>query len=295
MTSYSFYNLEPKPNSFDLTYLLPPPIPKTPIFTYLIDENPANKLQKPQNDYIHSKSYELLDNPHIRYTQPQNLKEKLEILFKKTNIINKNSPVIDLLKENLNKEEDPPLIILEEEVFQSAENRYFHQNPAFFCFRCRQPGHYQRTCPEELLTPKLKCLICLDESHRFAQCDSFICYKCLKTGHLARDCIQPNGLACFRCRKRGHKARDCKVIIGEEGGDVEGVICLNCNEEGHVNCNEKAVKRKDGVYREKKRIRVGIDEGIISNLEYFEENDVKIKKKAKKIKKNKKTKKNKKK
>jgi len=264
MTSYSFYNLDPPPkekvqpseapNNFKLEAFLPTKRLENPLISlqknllkFNIDSSPMNEPPKNEkHEFIHSKSYEILDGNNKRYTQGQNIKEKLET------------------------------------------------------FMHKKAGHFQKTCPEEDET-KAKCLICLDENHHISRCDAFICYKCLKTGHMARDCKSAQGLNCYRCKKRGHKAKDCRVLIENEGEELEkGVKCLICGKKGHINC--KKVEKKDEVYNKeefsrklKKKKKRWEDEMIKSNLEYFEEDEEKdtdeVRKRIKKKNKNKKKKK----
>ena len=118
---------------------------------------------------------------------------------------------------------------------------------------------------------------------------------------MARDCKSAQGLNCYRCKKRGHKAKDCRVLIENEGEELEkGVKCLICGKKGHINC--KKVEKKDEVYNKeefsrklKKKKKRWEDEMIKSNLEYFEEDEEKdtdeVRKRIKKKNKNKKKKK----
>eukprot|EP00187_Rhodella_violacea_P019687 CAMPEP_0184734898 /NCGR_PEP_ID=MMETSP0314-20130426/61609_1 /TAXON_ID=38298 /ORGANISM="Rhodella maculata, Strain CCMP 736" /LENGTH=419 /DNA_ID=CAMNT_0027201915 /DNA_START=18 /DNA_END=1279 /DNA_ORIENTATION=- len=54
------------------------------------------------------------------------------------------------------------------------------------CFRCGQPGHWTRECPDRPAG------------------DPDGCFKCGQAGHMARECD-----VCFKCMERGHKAADC--------------------------------------------------------------------------------------
>jgi len=319
MTSYSFYNLDPPPkekvqpseapNNFKLEAFLPTKRLENPLISlqknllkFNIDSSPMNEPPKNEkHEFIHSKSYEILDGNNKRYTQGQNIKEKLETFMHKfkENQEKGEMPAIEVLK-NCEKLKENHEIEADEELINGKENRYFNQNPQFFCYRCKKAGHFQKTCPEEDET-KAKCLICLDENHHISRCDAFICYKCLKTGHMARDCKSAQGLNCYRCKKRGHKAKDCRVLIENEGEELEkGVKCLICGKKGHINC--KKVEKKDEVYNKeefsrklKKKKKRWEDEMIKSNLEYFEEDEEKdtdeVRKRIKKKNKNKKKKK----
>ena len=296
MTSYSFYNLEPPPppppppadppNNFNFSTLVPnPPSPTKPIDNtktsiklckFTIDETTItqNPNHKEKFHHISSKSYELIGGRNARYTQNQNLKEKLDNFMHRFKEIKEKTP-IEILKNGKNlvkHSKSPEKQSSDSEKSDKQENRYFNHNASFFCFRCKKPGHFQKACPEEDLT-KPKCLICLDENHHISRCESYICYKCLKTGHMARDCKSTQGLNCFRCRKRGHKAANCRVLIeNNENETLEGVKCLKCQGKGHINCNKKIKKGRDDVYRGesvKKKVKVYKDD--ISNLEYFED------------------------
>lgn len=301
MSSYSYYNLE-EPNSFDLKVLLPtgPPLKTEKILyepskhlPFLIDSSPLTKQPpKGKYEYIHSKSYDL-QGVH-RYTQPQNIQDKIDTFFRnqvktlKTNLETENAE---------NHKEEQPLSETEDKF--GKENRYFSQNPTLFCFRCKQPGHFQKTCPEEDLS-KPKCLFCLDEGHHMSRCEAFICYKCLRTGHMARECKASVGNNCYRCGKRGHKARDCRVLVlgdnfKEDNTEEKRMVCLACGNKGHVNCNKKVKSSRDNVYKKGEKLRKIIkNDTMVSNLEYFEDLEQEFVQKGarKKIKKKKKTKKN---
>lgn len=302
MSSYSYYNLE-EPNAFDVQTLLSSVKAKenpqkqkelsNNHLSFIIDESPLTQSAiKGKYEYIHSKTYEV--QGICRYTQPQNMKDKIDTFFRKQkerkNSINKEENEEENHKE---KQED-----VSEDKINNEMNRYFNQNPSFFCFRCKKPGHFQKTCPEED-TSKPKCVICLDESHHFSRCESFICYKCLKAGHMARDCKFANFSSCYRCGKRGHKAKDCGILvlndeINELDKEGKKIVCLTCSKKGHVNCNNKGKKIRDNVYLKGQKIKKKVfSEEMISNLEYFEDIGPRkrIKKKKKTKKKNKKKKK----
>ena len=249
---------------------------------FSIDAQPINESpRKEKYEYIHSKSYEVLNGDRKRYTQQQNIKEKLETFMQKFKDEQEKGekPAMEVLKngEKLKEASED-----EEIMGNSKENRYFNLNPQFFCFRCKKAGHFQKTCPDEDET-RDRCLICLDEGHHVSKCDSYICFRCLKSGHMARDCKSSQFGSCYRCQKRGHKAKDCGVLLEntKETEPEKGIRCLKCQKKGHINCRE--IEKKDKVYRgedfssrKKKKESSGRkkrweDENIKSNLEYFEE------------------------
>jgi len=56
------------------------------------------------------------------------------------------------------------------------------------CFRCNEPGHWTRDCPQRPI----------------GDGDRDGCYKCGRAGHRARDCD-----VCYKCLQPGHKAVNC--------------------------------------------------------------------------------------
>ena len=60
---------------------------------------------------------------------------------------------------------------LTEQVAALTTQRTAHQTPSLRCFRCNQPGHVQRNCPNKLRR----------------------CYACGRAGHIASECRSGNG------------------------------------------------------------------------------------------------------
>jgi hypothetical protein len=60
------------------------------------------------------------------------------------------------------------------------------------CFRCDQPGHIAKTCPQQ---------------QQQQQQQAIVCHGCKQPGHVVRECKQT---VCFKCGQNGHWARDCR-------------------------------------------------------------------------------------
>lgn len=152
--------------------------------------------------------------------------------------------------------------LLEEDL--STENRYFFINTSKICFRCRKPGHFEKTCTEEIA--KVKCQNCLGD-HQTWVCDSMICFNCFGIGHKKGDCgfnknNNKNKEKCSKCNELLvlHKGRECGFISSQrdmtrlDKTDREKLICFFCKEKGkdHVNCSKISSNIYDNVYSENK-------------------------------------------
>ncbi|CAD8077693.1 unnamed protein product [Paramecium sonneborni] len=176
-------------------------------------------------------------------------------ITQQTNLVDK---IARFVKEDEDKEEDPDQSV-------EVQTRYFNLDSIDVlskgvCRRCKQPGHYEKWCVEDVAEPKLTCRFCLGD-HYFLKCPNSLCFKCNQFGHMAKDC-DVEGYKCHRCNKKGHKSKDCNVIIIDDENIFEkdkqrlkDLLCLNCQEKGHLNCFSKGYKKYDLLYCEGKELK----------------------------------------
>ncbi|CAD8156233.1 unnamed protein product [Paramecium pentaurelia] len=179
-------------------------------------------------------------------------------ITQQTNLVDK---IARFVKDDEEKEEE------QEDPEQSAEvqTRYFNLDSIDVlskgvCRRCKKPGHFEKWCVEDIAETKVTCRFCLGD-HYFLKCPNSLCFKCNQAGHMAKDC-DVEGFKCHRCNKKGHKSKDCNVIIIDDENVFEkdkqrlkDLLCLNCQEKGHLNCFSKGYKKYDLLYCEGKEYR----------------------------------------
>ena len=187
-------------------------------------------------------TYKVLGQDKVRYTRNTNIAEKLENYLVKE----ENAKEPDEQKEKPKAEDEAEDEAQKElDEYYKFDNRYYLSNPTKVCRRCKQPGHFERMCPEMFA---LSCLFCLAK-HATSDCDSVICFKCNNIGHRVRECRMGEGRPCYRCNKKGHKINQCGVILPPRAHLTDEkmskekqhyrscLICLTCGKLGHVNCN----------------------------------------------------------
>ncbi|CAD8164067.1 unnamed protein product [Paramecium octaurelia] len=187
---------------------------QTKILDFIFDINP------PKRDYLIE--YEL--NGQKKMTSMKNLNEKIQKLKSQSQSIqnydDKNDD--DNLKQDLKDE------------LELGANRYYQQNPFEYCYRCKQTGHQERQCTEQL---NIQCNYCLSQKHVGDICSNVSCFRCNQMGHRKYDCkFQQRLQQCINCGKNTHKEQDCGVLTYNIQIFLDQIECLVCRNYGHINC-----------------------------------------------------------
>ncbi|CAD8163873.1 unnamed protein product [Paramecium octaurelia] len=226
-------------NQFDLNNFLPS--------AYVVEALPLCSIQENQ-----VRSERVGDQDARIYSVYNQSKDRIT---QQTNLVDK---IARFVKDDEEKEEDP-------EQSVEVQTRYFNLDSIDVlskgvCRRCKKPGHFEKWCVEDIAESKVTCRFCLGD-HYFLKCPNSLCFKCNQAGHMAKDC-DVEGIKCHRCNKKGHKSKDCNVIILDDENVFEkdkqrlkDLLCLNCQERGHLNCFSKGYKKYDLLYCEGKEQR----------------------------------------
>ena len=130
--------------------------------------------------------------------------------------------------------------------------RYYVKDMNKKCYKCKRKGHSIENCVLSIV----RCDYCL-ESHLKRNCKRVTsCFICSDEDHVKSSCRVKRNDICRRCGKAYHQAKNCSYLTPFkeriEESEFRSLVCMICNEKGHLNCGGYDIKKSlnDGLYKQ---------------------------------------------